>query len=135
MTPVTSASSIRPVDSTSPGVSLFPQYFPLIGRARASVVPEPVPRSVASRPAHTHSLPQHAPRLASTLWPIIAERAEHESLRDLAVAYGVSHETIRGVVRRVRLAADECAWVADRAGRAEPLGRVGLTGRRCPCPG
>jgi hypothetical protein len=34
------------------------------------------------------------------LYPAIAERARHESLRHLAVAYGVSHETIRAIVRR-----------------------------------
>jgi hypothetical protein len=31
--------------------------------------------------------------------------ARHESLRDLALAYGVSHETIRAIVRRVGAAA------------------------------
>jgi predicted DNA binding protein len=34
------------------------------------------------------------------LWPEIAERARYASLRDLAIEYGVSHETIRAVVRR-----------------------------------
>jgi len=34
-------------------------------------------------------------------WPITAERARHESLRDLAAAYGVSHATIRGILQRV----------------------------------
>jgi hypothetical protein len=47
---------------------------------------------------------QRRPRLAPTCWPEIAGRAEHESLRELAVAYGVSHETIRAIVRRAQLA-------------------------------
>jgi hypothetical protein len=42
--------------------------------------------------------------LPQQLNPSIAERARHESLRDLAAEYGVSHETIRGVVRRATLA-------------------------------
>lgn len=47
---------------------------------------------------------QQRPRLNQALWPIIAERARHESLRDLAAAYGVRHETIRAVVRQVAVA-------------------------------
>ena len=43
---------------------------------------------------------QQRPRLDRSLWPVIAERARRESLRDLAAEYGVSHETIRAVVRR-----------------------------------
>ena len=43
---------------------------------------------------------QHRPRIDPALWPEIAERARHESLRALAAAYGVSHETIRSVLRR-----------------------------------
>ncbi|HEU5329976.1 MAG TPA: helix-turn-helix domain-containing protein, partial [Thermomicrobiales bacterium] len=43
---------------------------------------------------------QSRPRLAPACWPEIAARAENESLRDLAAAYGVSHETIQAVVRR-----------------------------------
>jgi len=35
------------------------------------------------------------------LWSEIAERARDESLWDLAIAYGVSHETIRTIVRGV----------------------------------
>lgn len=44
---------------------------------------------------------QKRARLDAALWPRIANRARHESLRDLAIAYGVSYETIRTVVRRV----------------------------------
>jgi hypothetical protein len=42
---------------------------------------------------------QQRPRLHPSQWPEIAERARYESLRHLAVAYGVSHETIRAAVR------------------------------------
>ena len=44
---------------------------------------------------------QHRPRLDPARWPEIAERARHESLRAVAAAYGVSHETIRTIVRRL----------------------------------
>ena len=40
------------------------------------------------------------PRLAIDVGPEVAERLRHESLRDLAVAYDVSHETIRKVADR-----------------------------------
>ena len=44
---------------------------------------------------------QHRPHIDPVVWPEIAERARHDSLRQLAAAYGVSHETIRAIVRRV----------------------------------
>ncbi|MGN6758977.1 MAG: hypothetical protein ACTHMJ_21610 [Thermomicrobiales bacterium] len=47
------------------------------------------------------------------MWPTIAARAQHESLRDLAAAYGVSHETIRAIVRRVAAQAIAPALAAD----------------------
>jgi hypothetical protein len=37
------------------------------------------------------------------LWPKIANRARHESLRDVAGDYGVSHERIPAAVRREHL--------------------------------
>jgi hypothetical protein len=46
-------------------------------------------------------MPQHTPRIDPVNWAAIAERARHESLRDLAVAYGVSHGTIRAILRRI----------------------------------
>ncbi len=51
------------------------------------------------------------PRLLPELWPEIAAHAEQESLRDLAIVYGVSHETIRAVARRAaeRQQAESCA--------------------------
>ena len=73
-----------------PDASVFPAHFP-VPEPPVVLVPPPVPR-------------QRRRRLAPALYPIIVERARHESLRDLAVAYGVSHETIRAVVRRAALA-------------------------------
>ena len=67
---------------------LFPAYYPL---------PAP-PREVAPLPpAH-----QQRPRLAPACWSESAARAEHESLRALALAYGVSQETVRTIVQRIR---------------------------------
>ena len=45
--------------------------------------------------------PQHQPQIDPALWPAIAKRARRESLRALALEYGVSHEAIRRIVRRV----------------------------------
>ena len=72
--------------SSLPPAALFPAYFPV--PALPAAAPEPPPR-------------QKRPRLSRTLWPEIAELARYASLRDLAAEYGVSHETIRGIVRRV----------------------------------
>ncbi len=69
-----------------PPAALFPAYYPVPAPA---VVPVLSPR-------------QKRPRLAPEAWPTIAERARHESLRELATEYAVSHETIRAVVRRMR---------------------------------
>ncbi len=44
---------------------------------------------------------QHRPHVDLARWPEIAERARHESLRALAAEYGVSHETIRTISKRV----------------------------------
>ena len=65
----------------------FPSYAPI-----AAPLP---PDKPAVRPQ------QQRPQLDRALWPAIAERARCESLRDLAADYGVSHETIRAIVRRV----------------------------------
>jgi hypothetical protein len=69
------------------GRPAFPAYFPV------DVLAPPAP----ARP--TPKQPWR--RLDRALWPEIAARAEHESLRELAAVYGVSHETIRAVVLRV----------------------------------
>ena len=68
-----------------PSAGLFPTHYAV---PASPVAPEPPPR-------------QKRPHLPRDLWPAIAERARHASLRDLAVEYGVSHETIRAIVRRV----------------------------------
>ena len=63
-----------------------------------ALLPPPVPIP----PSHKR------PRLATDVGQELAERLRHESLRDLAVAYDVSHETIRKVAHRAwrdRLAA------------------------------
>ncbi len=72
--------------SSIPPAALFPSYFPV--PLPSAAAPEPPPR-------------QHRPHLPRTLWPEIAERARYASLRDLATEYGVSHETIRSIVRRM----------------------------------
>jgi Zn-dependent peptidase ImmA (M78 family) len=51
-------------------------------------------------PATALPLPQQRPRLPRSVYPTIAKRAQYESLRDLAAEYGVSHETIRAILRR-----------------------------------
>ncbi len=72
--------------SSIPPAATFPAYFPVPPPPAAA--PEPPPR-------------QKRPQLSQALWPEIAERARHESLRDLASVYGVSYETIRAIVRRI----------------------------------
>ena len=54
----------------------------------------------APSPAAALPPPQQRPRLSRSAYPTIAERSRYESLRDLAAEYGVSHETIRAIVRR-----------------------------------
>ncbi|MDP9375851.1 MAG: transposase family protein [Chloroflexota bacterium] len=49
----------------------------------------------------TRTPPHKQPHLECRLWPEIAERARHESLRNVAAEYGVSHETIRTILRRL----------------------------------
>jgi len=93
----------------SPGVSVFSAYFPLRRPGCLIQAPVAVPRAIAPPRALWRSLPLRAPKLASTLWPVIAARARHASLRDLAGAYGVSHETIRAILRRVAAARGHCA--------------------------
>ncbi len=56
---------------------------------------------IAALPAGPHELPAHQrPRLPAALGAELTERVRHESLRDLAVAYDVSHETVRGMLQR-----------------------------------
>ena len=65
---------------------LFPDYY------LGPFAPETPSPATALPP------PQRRPRLPRSAYPAIAERARHESLRDLAIAYDVSHETIRTIV-------------------------------------
>ena len=89
----------------SPGVIVFPAFFPLNSHPRPEVAPVAVLPAAAPPRAPRRALPQHTPRIDPSSWPVIAERVRHESLRDLAAEYGVSHETIRAIVRRVGAAA------------------------------
>ena len=74
------------------GPERFPAYSPIFA-------PKP-PTKGSATPK------QQRPRLDRALWPIISDRARYESLRDLAAEYGVSHETIRAIVRRAAGAHD-----------------------------
>jgi hypothetical protein len=51
-------------------------------------------------PIATRQPVQHGLHLEPALCPEIAGLARHESLRELAAEYGVSHEAIRFVLRR-----------------------------------
>src|SRR5207302_612083 len=62
--------------------------------------PERVLRARRRRAAGRYAPEARPARLPPELWPVIAERARYESLRDLAAEYGVSHETIRAIVPR-----------------------------------
>ena len=56
----------------------------------------------SKKQACNETLPRGAASAARrpAFWPEIAERAAHTSLRDLADEYGVSHETIRAILKR-----------------------------------
>ena len=68
----------------------FSAYFPLI---------DPHP----SNPSYPRRRPQ---RLQAEVWPEVRRRTQTESLRHLAAAYGVSHETIRRILRTERVSAE-----------------------------
>src|SRR5205823_7660113 len=87
LTGVEPASAISP--RATPATAVFPAHYPLF-----AVLPP------AMRQARPATPKQQRPRIHPADWPRIAERARYESLRDLAAEYGVSHETIRAVVRR-----------------------------------
>jgi hypothetical protein len=67
------------------GAPVFPTHFPLW------LVPSTAPAAAKSR----------RPRVDPALWTEIAARARCESLRELGVAYGVSYETVRRILKRV----------------------------------
>ncbi|HEY8599828.1 MAG TPA: hypothetical protein VIL85_15435 [Thermomicrobiales bacterium] len=69
---------------------------------------------VAAFPISATIPAQQRPALAHDEWTVIAERARHESLRDLAIVYGVSHETIRATTRRASALAHETGGMATR---------------------
>ncbi len=81
----------------SDGGRLRERYTPAVFPSRYPVPPPPAVAPELAPP------PQKRPHLPRTLWPEIAERARSASLRDLAMEYGVSHETIRGIARRAAL--------------------------------
>lgn len=69
-----------------PLLHCFPTYFPL------TIVPHAVQTSADNR----------AVSVDPAIWPQISARSRHgESLRALATAFGVSHETIRRILRHV----------------------------------
>jgi hypothetical protein len=74
--------------------------------------PERVLRGRHRRGTGRYAPATRQPQLSPELWPEIAARARHESLRDLAAAYGVSHETIRAIVRRVGLPRSDAVTAA-----------------------
>jgi hypothetical protein len=63
--------------------------------------PFPVP-ALSVAPVAVPAPRQHRPRVPRACWPEIARRVRHESLRELAMEYDVSYETIRAIVHRVR---------------------------------
>ncbi len=79
--------------------ALFPAYYPL---------PAPRDESAALLPA------RQRPRRAPACWPEIAARAEQESLRDRAMTYGVNHEIIRAIVRRMAAATHSTRSMTDQ---------------------
>jgi hypothetical protein len=66
----------------TPKMGAFPSHFPIM------IAPHPL------QPATK----RNQVRVGAALWPDIRARAQHESLRALAAAYGVSHETIRRII-------------------------------------
>lgn len=87
-----------PHHPTVSGALRFPVYF-LIAASIPTRRPEARPRRSQRRTASPCL--QHASKIAPERWAEVAERAQSESLRELAVAYDVSHEMIRKIVRAV----------------------------------
>ncbi|HEY8597053.1 MAG TPA: hypothetical protein VIL85_01405 [Thermomicrobiales bacterium] len=111
----------RPHTHDDPPV--FPAHFPLGG-----ALPDSLPSPQQAPP------PQHRPHLPPACWPEVAARARHESLRDLALAYGVSHETIRAVVKRIAATARDApaAAPAPHGGHDAIARQIGPGHRRWP---
>ena len=92
------------------------QHIPCQGRVRGtdwSRIREyklpPVDYFPVESPVMLQRPVQQRPHLDPALWPAIAERTRHESLRTLAAEYGVSHEAIRAIARRVSVGARSAA--------------------------
>jgi hypothetical protein len=63
--------------------------------------PERVLRSRERRGAGRYAAGTNGPRIPKERWPEVAARARREGLRIVAREFGVSHETVRSVVRVV----------------------------------
>jgi hypothetical protein len=107
---------------TGSGAPTFPTYFPIVPGAPTIQSAAPHHRPQQRGPS---SGPQHTPRIAPEHWPEVAERAKAASLRDLAVAYDVSHETIRKIVwtvkERQRIPAPGTSYDNSRVLHAVPV--------------
>ena len=99
----------RPNTHDAPPV--FPTHFPFGG----TLPDDP-------HPCQEVPPPPHRPQLPSACWPEVAARARHESLRDLAFAYGVSHETIWAVVKRVAATARDALAATPALHRSHDAG-------------
>ncbi len=63
--------------------------------------PERVLRSRQRRGAGRYAASAKGPRIPRGRWPEVADRARQEGLRAVARDLGVSHETVRAVLRSV----------------------------------
>ena len=63
--------------------------------------PERVPRARQWRGAGRYAAGAKGPRIPGERWPEVAALARQEGLRAVARELGVSHETVRAVVRTI----------------------------------
>ncbi len=61
--------------------------------------PDSVHRSRLRRGAGRYAVGAKPPRIPRERWPEVVARAQGESLRSIARGFGVSHETVRAVLR------------------------------------
>ena len=61
--------------------------------------PEPLLHSQRRSGIGRYAIKAKGPRIPQDRWPEVAVRAKHEGLRAVARDFGVSHETVRSVVR------------------------------------
>ena len=64
--------------------------------------PEGVLRSRQRRGVRRYATGAKGPRIPRERWPAVAARAEREGLRAVARDLGVSHETVRSLLRTIR---------------------------------